>query len=190
MARNGKKTPYNGITFDSETECKFYKLLERAKKSKLILDFEYEPTYLLLEGGWENKRGDKQEPITYLPDFLVTNLNGEKFLVDAKGGDMHEEVAKIKKKMLEYQRRDLIVYFVAESPNYLGCEWIETTPHRNMLQKLKSAYKKEYPTITRKTKASPKLNREKWDKYMSVECVEGLFYTYGKVYTKKELKSK
>ena len=189
MAKYGKKTKYDGIIFDSETECEFYKLLKKAKKDNLILDFQHEPTYLLLEGGWKNKRGDEQEPITYLPDFLITNLKGEKYLIDAKGGDVHEEVAKLKKKILEYQQRDLIVYFVSESPLFLGREWIETTPHRNMLQKLRLAYKKENPTIKRKSKTSPQLTRDKWDKYMKVESVDGLFYTYSKVYTKKGIKT-
>ena len=38
MAKYGKKTKFDGITFDSETECEFYKLLKKAKKDKLILE--------------------------------------------------------------------------------------------------------------------------------------------------------
>jgi hypothetical protein len=190
MARRSKKVKYNNIMFDSETECEFYKILELKKKNKEIKDFKYEPFYELQEGGWTNKRGDKQEPINYFPDFLISPLQGDDFLIDTKGGDIHEPECMIKKKMLEYQNRDIILYFVSKTPVFLGSEWIETTAHRNMLQKLRLSYKKEYPKVGRKTKASPKLDRNKWGKYMEVRSVEGLFYTYDKYYTKKDLANK
>jgi ribosomal protein L32E len=186
MARTSKKTKFDGITFDSETECDFYKLLKVKKRKGEIKSFTHEPKYELLEGGWKNNRGDAQESIDYFPDFLIEFKNGEVILVDVKGGDIHEEASKLKKKMLEYQNRNLTLYFVSKSPNFLGAEWIETTPHRNMLQKLRNAYAKEHPTVKRKTKSSPQFTRKCWDKYMKVEDVHGLFYTFEKVYTKKE----
>ena len=187
MARISKKVKFDGIQFDSETECEFYKILKQKKKIGDIKNFIHEPKYELLEGGWKNNRGDIQEPITYMPDFLIELKNGDRILIDVKGGDIHEEVALLKKKIFEYQNRNLTLYFVSKTPNFLGSEWVETTPHRNMLQKLRLAYKKEYPDIKRKTKASPQLSSPKWNKYMKIECVYGLFYTYDKIYTKKEL---
>ena len=186
MSRRGKKTEYKGITFDSQSECEFYQLLELKKKQKKIKDFVYEPEYMLQEGGWHNARNDKQEAIMYYPDFLVTANDGERLLIDVKGHDA-EETAKLKKKMLEYQNRDIVLYFISKTPQYLSSEWVEMTPYRDMLLKLKSAYKKEYPTVKTRGKNSPQLTVKCWEKYMEIRMVHGLFYTFEKVFTKKEL---
>lgn len=186
MARYGKKTKYKGIIFDSETECDFYKMLELKLKKKEIKSFKHEPEYILLEGDWENARGDKQEPIKYYPDFIIETNDGDVFLVDTKGIDLHEDTSLLKKKMFEYQNRDLILYFVSKSPLYLSDQWVETSPYRNMLQKLRSAYKKEHPTVKTKGKNAPRFTVKDWEKYMEVESIHGLFYTFNKVYTKKE----
>ncbi|WP_145148541.1 DUF1064 domain-containing protein [Paenibacillus xylanexedens] len=64
-----------GIWFDSMSEGEYYQLLLQQKKYGDIKDFECHPRFVLQE----------KPKVTYIADFLVTELNGSRRVVDIKG---------------------------------------------------------------------------------------------------------
>lgn len=187
MARSSEKIKFDELSFDSTTELEFYKKLKDAKASGKIKDFKCSPKYTLQEGGWVNWRGDKQDSIDHYPDYLVTDNDGMMFIVDSKGGSYHETDAKLKKKIWEYQNREVPYYYASKSPMYLGGEWVDTSVGHDMLKKLINIYNKLYPNQNKRLKDKPTLHRREWYKYIEFHDVCGLFYTYDKIYTKKDL---
>ena len=187
MARSYEKIDFDGIKFDSTTELEFYKKLKDAKARGKIKDFKCSPKYTLQEGGWFNWRGTKQDSIDHYPDYLVTDNDGNMFIVDSKGSSFHETDAKLKKKMWEYQNREIPYYYASKSPMYVGGEWLDTSIGHDMLKKLIGLYDKLYPNQNKRLKEKPILGKHKWSEYMEFHDVCGLFYTYDRIYTKKDL---
>ncbi|MNC15678.1 hypothetical protein D3C75_635020 [compost metagenome] len=66
-----------GIRFDSMMEGEFYRHLLQLKKIGLIRDFITQPKYILQE----------KPKITYIADFLVTDLDGSERVIDIKGAE-------------------------------------------------------------------------------------------------------
>ena len=179
MARYAKKTNYKGIQFDSQTECDFYKRLENFKKRGLIKDFKTQVKYVLQEK-FKDWRGESQREITHLPDFSVTLNDDTVILVDSKGGSQHETEAKIKRKMLLNQNRDMPYYFISYTPNYLGNIWVESSTGHDLNKKLKTLYKKKYP-VEAKKKGKKNINFSEKEIHELIEIkpiANGLFYTY------------
>jgi hypothetical protein len=187
MARSNVKIDFDGLKFDSTTELEFYKKLKDFKSRGKIWDFQCSPKYTLQEGNWHNWRGDKQDSIDHYPDYLVTDNDGNSFIVDSKGSSYHETDAKLKKKIWEYQNRELPYYYASKCPKYLGGEWVDTSVSHDMLKKLNLIYNKLYPNQNKRLKDTPIFSKNEWGKYMEFHSVCGLFYTYDKIYTKKEL---
>ncbi|MEK4474305.1 DUF1064 domain-containing protein [Paenibacillus sp. FSL R7-0048] len=67
----------NGIKFDSKMEGEYYQYLLQLKKIGLIKDFSTQPKYVLQE----------KPKITYIADFLVTDLDGSERVIDIKGAE-------------------------------------------------------------------------------------------------------
>jgi hypothetical protein len=96
------KTTVDGIKFDSQAEANRYcelKLLERAGRIK---DLKLQPKFPILPG--YDKNGKKIRPIYYIGDFAYIE-NGNKVVEDVKG--METKEFKLKKKMFEYQYKDI-----------------------------------------------------------------------------------
>lgn len=97
-----EKVEFNGITFDSKMELKFYQnLLESG------VEFELQPTFVLQEKFVKN--GKTYLPITYKGDFKVGNI-----VYDTKG--METLHFKLKKKMFQYKFKDLELICIAPCP--------------------------------------------------------------------------
>jgi hypothetical protein len=64
-----------GIRFDSVAEGEYYQELLQRKKYGEIKDFECHPKFILQE----------KPKITYIADFIVTELDGSQRVVDIKG---------------------------------------------------------------------------------------------------------
>ncbi|MDQ0816042.1 hypothetical protein QF033_000620 [Bacillus pumilus] len=92
-----RKTVVDGITFDSKAEAKYYEQLKWLKKAKQIKDFSLQPRFELQEAFKKNSKTFRK--IEYIADFLVTNLDGSKEVIDIKGVETKEFA--IKRKLYE-----------------------------------------------------------------------------------------
>lgn len=88
---NAKKVTIDGITFDSKAEAAYYNRLKILKKAGEIKDFEMQVQFNLLESfEHPSKKTKAGEPsrvraINFTPDFVITELDGSKTVVDVKG---------------------------------------------------------------------------------------------------------
>lgn len=99
---HNRRTVVDGIAFDSKHEADVYCRLLLYKKSNLISgDIERQVPFELQESFEFN--GKKIRPIKYIADFVFTDCDGIRHVVDAKG--MKTDVYKLKKKLFEYRYR-------------------------------------------------------------------------------------
>ncbi len=97
------KVVIDDITFDSMKEANFYLELKMRVKAKDIKGFELQPKFLLQDSFIKN--GEKIRKITYIADFLIYHMNGEKTVVDVKGYET--QAFKLKKKLFEAKYSDM-----------------------------------------------------------------------------------
>lgn len=91
---NNKKVMFNGITFDSEMECDYYKMLledSNVDCFSMQLPFALIPDYEL--------KGKKVRGVKYVCDFYVKYNDGSLEVIDVKGFVTPD--FKIKKKLFE-----------------------------------------------------------------------------------------
>ena len=121
MTEKGKKNrTVNGITFDSDLECRYYKeVVLTGIADGTISKYELQIKYLL-QPKFE-KMGKKYLPINYVADFVITYTNGKTIIIDTKG--MPDAVAKLKKKLMDYCYPDLEYIWVGYSKIDGG--WLE-----------------------------------------------------------------
>ena len=93
-AKGKKNRTVNGITFDSDLECRYYKEIiltgiadGTIKKCDLQVKYLIQPKF--------EKNGKKYLPIYYVADFVITYANGDILVIDTKG--MPDSIAKLKK---------------------------------------------------------------------------------------------
>ena len=194
MSRYGNKCVCDGITFDSESERDFYLKLKDFKSKNKIKDFEVNPTFTL-QPSFETEYNDrfinsKEKPITYIVDYSVTLNSGDKILVDTKGGSgmTNEETAKIKRKLLSFQHKNIPIFFISKCPNYLsgGKEiFIENTNGKDFYSKLKNKYYKIHPEQKKKRgKKDIQWTIDDWYKYFEFDNIDDLFYVWRKTLRK------
>lgn len=111
-----KQTVVDGIKFHSKMESEFYELLRDEKSCGNIKDFEMQVSFLLQDefiivdgvahvgGTKEYKAGRKikvknNASIKYIADFVITNNDDTKIVVDTKGVSTAD--FEIKKKMFD-----------------------------------------------------------------------------------------
>ncbi|MGG6309829.1 DUF1064 domain-containing protein [Paenibacillus macerans] len=75
-----------GIRFDSRMEGEYYQELLMMKRYGEIKDFSCQPKYVLQE----------KPKITYIADFLVTDLDGSQRVIDIKGAETSTFRVKLK----------------------------------------------------------------------------------------------
>ena len=90
----------DGILFDSILEGDYYCYLKLMAKVREIIAFSIKPRIVLVEGN------RKIKPITYIPDFCVTDKTGHNFYADTKGARTELYKDKIKMLYLKYPRID------------------------------------------------------------------------------------
>lgn len=100
-----KKIEYDGIIFDSQLECNYYRYLKEMK-----VEFELQPKFLLQEGF--KKNGKTHRKIEYIGDFRIGNT-----VIDVKG--METPVFKLKRKLFEYKYPHLELVLLVKCPKYL-----------------------------------------------------------------------
>lgn len=125
-----KKTEVDGIIFDSKMESNYYIKLKEDLANGLIKSFERQPQFLLqdkyiiidgqvIEGSHSDfekiKRKNKAktvQAINYKGDFLITDLDGSKRVVDTKGITTTEFEIKKKLFMFKYPhlKLEIIIY--------------------------------------------------------------------------------
>lgn len=188
MSRFGKKCTLDGITFDSESEKDFYLKLKEFKKNNRIKEFEVNPTFTL-QPNFETQFGDrfintKEKPITYIVDYSITLNDGSYILVDTKGGSgmTNEETAKIKRKLLLFQHKNIPIFFISKCPSYLSYNrptFIENTNGRDFYSKLKNKFYKIHPEQKKKRgKKDVQWTIDDWHKYFEFDNIDDLFYTW------------
>lgn len=100
---HNRKTVIDGIRFDSQREGERYRELKLLKTAGVVLDFELQPEYVLLEGFTKN--GTRYHPIKYRADFRVRYPDGRVEIEDVKGMQTREFI--IKRKLFEHRYPDL-----------------------------------------------------------------------------------
>lgn len=86
MAFYRKKTMYKGVLYDSETEADTAKYLESLKRKKKIKKIERQVEYKLPTFQYMLKGNPKLKwPGKYIADFVVTDNNNKKHLLEVKG---------------------------------------------------------------------------------------------------------
>jgi hypothetical protein len=186
LAKSFEKTIYDGILFDSVSEAEFYKKLQQAKIKGDIKEFDLSPEYILQEE-FTNWRNGKESSIKHYPDYLVTLNDSNQIILDTKGGSQHETDAKLKRKIFQYQNKEVPYYYVSICPKFIGGLWVETSPNFDFMKKLRTKYDSLFPNVNKRLKIAPQLGIDKWSEYFEFHDVAGLFYVWDKTYTKKEL---
>lgn len=92
-----KKVEYDGIIFDSLSECKYFQFLKQQQEKGLVKSFEMQKTYTLMDKYRHPTTGKAIRAITYKPDFEVTYPDDSVEVIDIKG--FQTEVFKIKMKL-------------------------------------------------------------------------------------------
>lgn len=95
-----QKIEYHGETFDSKKEFEYYLLLKDREKRGEISELRRQVP-LEIQPGFITPSGEKIRPITYLADFVFTDVKtGEVHYIDVKG--FRTEIYKLKKKLLAF----------------------------------------------------------------------------------------
>lgn len=95
---NNKKTEIDGIKFDSKREADRYCELVRLKQLGAVREFTLQPRFELIPKF--EQFGVKHRATTYVADFDVIWLSGEREVIDVKG--FPTEVFKLKEKMFRH----------------------------------------------------------------------------------------
>lgn len=119
---NNKKVVYEGITFDSEMECEYYKyLLTQYDKNDIVL----QPRFLL-QTGFIKDGIKKILPIVYVADFMIKH----KIVVDVKGFETADFT--LKKKMFWFNFPNFDLMIITKAPKWTGENWIEVDRLKKM----------------------------------------------------------
>lgn len=115
------KTEVDGYIFDSVMEARFYIYLLFMVQDKKIKSFEMQTPYELQEKYKDLHTKKVVRAITYISDFVITNLDESTVVIDVKGRETAD--FKLKKKMFGYKYRDLILMCVQWEPKTK--EWMD-----------------------------------------------------------------
>lgn len=136
--KDREKRTYNGITFDSQLEMKYYRdVLCPKVESGEVESFELQKKYELQEGFIRN--GKRVFPITYIADFYIEYADGRVEVIDTKG--LPDNVAKIKRKLLWHKFPDIDYKWVVFIKKYGG--WLDYEDAKALRNEEKRRKKKE-----------------------------------------------
>lgn len=106
------KRTYDGILFDSQLECNFYKnYIIPLLKSGKIINVRRQVRYELLPSF--TYQGKKQRKMEYVSDFDVTYSDGRFMVIDVKG--MVKPTDKLKAKLFKYKYPEIDFCFMGYS---------------------------------------------------------------------------
>ena len=133
-AKGKKNRTEDGITFDSDLECRYYReVVKEGIKDGTIDHCDLQVKYQL-QPKFE-KKGKKYLPINYVADFVIYYTDGSVLVVDTKG--LPDATAKLKKKLMDFCYPDLDYIWVGYSKIDGG--WLEYSE----LEKKRKQRKKE-----------------------------------------------
>lgn len=115
---NAKKIEYDGIIFDSKTECDYFIHLKEKVKSGEIKSFTTQPNYVLQPKF--TKYNKHYREISYSPDFMIVNNDDSITLVDVKG--FSTQASEMRRKMFDYQFPNIELIWITYVKKYNG--WI------------------------------------------------------------------
>lgn len=98
---NARKVTIDGITFDSQSEGRYYQHLLGLMESGVVESFEMQKPYTLLDKFPHPKTGKAIRAIKYVPDFEVIYTDGRVEVVDVKG--MQTDVFRMKCKLFMFR---------------------------------------------------------------------------------------
>jgi hypothetical protein len=160
-----KRTEYNGITFDSALEAKYYQeQIEPRLKDGTITDLILQPSFELIPSFTKN--GKKYSSLTYIADFQFYDEKDCVIrIIDIKGDS--NEVFDNKKKLFEFRYANFNLEVVSHA-NY--CGWVDYDEHKKIIRARKryKEYLKEAkngPLSPQKKKSMEKLEAE-YNKYI------------------------
>lgn len=120
---SNEKTIADGIKFDSKKEEQRYYYLKLLEKAGEIKSFEHHKKYVLLES-FENSDGKHRSPITYTPDFVITNNNETLYAEDVKGSrDIITPLFIVKQKLFECRYPEIPLKLIA----FINKRWVNIT---------------------------------------------------------------
>lgn len=100
---NNKKVELDGHKFDSQKEMRRYAELKILEKAEEISDLRLQVAYVL-QPGFYDKDGHRQQSIKYVADFVYKNKDGEEVIEDVKSPVTRKNaVYRLKKKMMAYR---------------------------------------------------------------------------------------
>ncbi len=139
--KDKEKRTYNGITFDSQLEMRYYRdVLCPGVESGDVVHYELQKKYELQPKYIHN--GKMVLPIVYVADFYIEYANGKAEVIDTKG--CPDSVAKMKRKMFWYTYPDIDYKWVTYVQKWGG--WLEYDTVNALRKEAKRAKKKEEHT--------------------------------------------
>lgn len=111
---------FNGITFDSNMECMYYKYLLKLQQQGFVVEIKLQPKKILVDKF--EKYGKKYRPITYSPDFFVRYSDGTEEYIDVKG--VSTQQGDLRRKIFDSIYPD-VLRWVSYSKKYGVNDWIE-----------------------------------------------------------------
>ena len=120
---NARKVTIDGITFDSQSEGRYYQHLLGLMESGVVESFEMQKPYTLLDKFPHPKTGKTIRAIKYVPDFEVIYTDGRVEVVDIKGF-MKNPVFLLKAKlfMFRYQIPLVIIAWDRKTKTFVEVE--------------------------------------------------------------------
>jgi hypothetical protein len=138
VSKDTAKRTYNGITFASELEMRFYRDVVLPKsQSGEIKSYQMQVAYILQPKFVYN--GKTILPIEYKADFVIEDKTGHITVIDTKG--RADAVAKIKRKMFHYVYPDIDYQWISESKcdgGWVDYDLLQSNRRKRRKQKLKS----------------------------------------------------
>lgn len=107
-----KNVNMNGIKFDSQLECEFYKELKLLEKSGKVKNLKLQVPFVLQES-YVNAEGKKIKEIKYIADFTYEE-NGQLVVADVKSKATKTQVYLLKKKLFEKKYKICIKEFTRD----------------------------------------------------------------------------
>lgn len=137
VSKDTKKRTYNGITFDSVMEMKYYRdVLCPKMESGEVVSFELQKPYELQPKFTHD--GKTVQPIKYVADFFVVYKDGHEEVIDIKG--CPDSVALLKRKLFWYNYPSIDYKWLSLSQIDGG--WIEYEVLKKKRAERKKAKKK------------------------------------------------
>ncbi|MCM1008698.1 MAG: DUF1064 domain-containing protein [Ruminococcus flavefaciens] len=140
--KNTAKRTYNGITFDSELEMKYYRdVVLPGMESGHIKYYELQKPYELQPKFVHD--GKIVQPIKYVADFYIEYADGSSKVIDTKG--IPDSTAVVKRKMFWYVYPDIRYIWITYSKIDGGwCSYEYVKQQRNLRKKNKRNKEKNH----------------------------------------------